>query len=236
MGKPPSDRQLPFEFPHDPGSGREDLIVSDRLNAAVAVVDRWPDWPSPVVILAGPTGSGKSHLASIWAEKVGARQIELSAPGSGADAVAAAASGPVLIEDIDRTGFDETALFHLINAVRAHGSAALITTRLWPAGWNVTLPDLASRLKAATLVEIGEPDEDLLAQVLVKLFSDRQLNVDDKVIGFLVARMERSLAAARHIVSRLDQLALARGTRINRARAAEVLAEMDAGSADTELS
>ena len=234
MARTPPTRQLPLEFDHDSASGRDDLIVSDRLSAAVAIVDRWPDWPSPVVILAGPTGSGKSHLATIWAQRVGARSVAIDKPDP--LVLESAAHGPVLIEDIDRTGFDETALFHLINAVREHGSAVLITTRLWPAGWKVTLPDLASRLKAATVVEIAEPDEELLAQVMVKLFADRQVAVDDRIIIWLVARMERSLAAARHIVTRLDQLALARGSKITRALAAEVMAEMDAGSDNTELS
>lgn len=234
MNKPPATRQLPLEFDHDPASGRDDLIVSDRLNAAVAIVDRWPDWPSPVVVLAGPTGSGKSHLASIWAERVGATRVSIDKPDP--MVLEHAAQGPVLIEDIDHTGFDETALFHLINAVREHGSAVLITSRLWPAGWHVGLPDLASRLKAATVVEIAEPDEELLAKVMVKLFSDRQLVVDDKIIVWLVARMERSLAAARIVVTRLDQLALARGTKITRALASEVLAEMDAGVSDIEVS
>ncbi|MCY0146447.1 DnaA regulatory inactivator HdaA [Hoeflea sp. G2-23] len=234
MAKPPPTRQLPLQFDHDPASSRDDLIVSDRLSAAVAIVDRWPDWPSPVVIVAGPTGSGKSHLAGIWAERVGARTVDVRSADAGV--IEIASNGPVLIEDIDRNGFDETTLFHLINAVREHGTAALITTRLWPAGWNVSLPDLASRLKAATVVEIGEPDEELLAQVLVKLFADRQVKVDDKLIFWLVARMERSLAAAQRIVTRLDQLALARGSRITRVLAAEVLAEMDAGAVDTELS
>jgi len=234
MNKPPATRQLPLEFDHDPASGRDDLIVSDRLNAAVAIVDRWPDWPSPVVVLAGPTGSGKSHLASIWAERVGATRVSIDKPDP--MVLELAANGPVLIEDIDHTGFDETALFHLINAVREHNSAVLITSRLWPAGWHVRLPDLVSRLKAATVVEIAEPDEELLAKVMVKLFSDRQLVVDDKIIAWLVARMERSLAAARIVVTRLDQLALARGTKITRALAAEVLAEMDAGVSDIEVS
>ena len=234
MARPPVTRQLPLEFDHDPASSRDDLIVSDRLSAALAIVDRWPDWPSPVVILAGPTGSGKSHLASIWAERVGATAVTVKTPDP--LVLEIAARGPVLIEDIDRSGFDQTALFHLINAVREHSGAALITTRLWPAGWNVTLPDLASRLKAATVVEIAEPDEELLAQVMLKLFADRQVAVDDKIILWLVARMERSLAAARRIVARLDQLALARGTKISRALAAEVMAEMDAGIDDTELS
>ncbi|MDP2121837.1 MAG: DnaA regulatory inactivator HdaA [Hoeflea sp.] len=234
MRKRPLTRQLPLAFDHDPASGRDDLIVSDRLSAAVAIVDRWPDWPSPVVILAGPTGSGKSHLAGIWAARVGARRVNLEA----ADPMLleTAGLGPILIEDIDRTEFDQTALFHLINAVREHNSALLITTRLWPAGWNVTLPDLVSRLKAATVVEIAEPDEELLAQVLVKLFADRQVVVDDRIILFLVARMERSLAAARAIVTRIDQLALARGSKITRALAAEVIAEMEAGKGDIEVS
>lgn len=234
MAKPPATRQLPLEFEHGSASGRDDLIVSDRLNAAVAIVDRWPDWPSPVVVLAGPTGSGKSHLASIWADRVGATRVSIDKPDP--MVLEHAAHGPVLIEDIDHTGFDETALFHLINAVRQHGSAVLITSRIWPAGWDVSLPDLASRLKAATVVEIAEPDEELLAKVMVKLFSDRQLVVDDKIIAWLVARMERSLAAARIVVTRLDQLALARGSKISRSLAAEVLAEMDAGVSDTEVS
>lgn len=234
MVKPPDTRQLPLEFDHGSASGRDDLIVSDRLNAAVAIVDRWPDWPSPVVILAGPTGSGKSHLAAIWASRVGAKRVAIDKPDS--MVLEAAAQGPVLIEDIDHTGFDETALFHLINAVRENGGAVLITSRLWPAGWHVTLPDLASRLKAATVVEIAEPDEELLAQVMVKLFADRQVVVDDKIIVWLVARMERSLAAARLVVTRLDQLALARGSKITRALAAEVLAELDSENDDTEVS
>tara|TARA_R110002020_G_scaffold189446_11_gene388581 strand:+ start:24927 stop:25631 length:705 start_codon:yes stop_codon:yes gene_type:complete len=234
MSKRPLTRQLPLEFDHESASGRDDLIVSDRLSAAVGIVDRWPDWPSPVVILAGPTGSGKSHLAGIWAERVGARVVNIERPDP--MVLEMAALGPVLIEDIDRSAFDETALFHLINAVREHESALLITTRLWPAGWNVTLPDLVSRLKAATVVEIAEPDEELLAQILVKLFADRQVAVDNRIILWLVARMERSLAAARAIVTRIDQLALARGSKITRALAAEVMAEMDAGKDDMEVS
>jgi chromosomal replication initiation ATPase DnaA len=232
--KPPPARQLPLAFEHDPASSRDDLIVSESLRGAVTMIDRWPEWPSSVVILAGPTGSGKSHLASIWADRTGAHRVNF---GARADkAIEAAASGPVLIEDVDRTSYDETALFHLINAVRAHGTTALMTARQFPAGWNVALPDLASRLKAATVVEIGEPDEELLAQIMVKLFADRQLNVDDRIVRWLVARMERSLGAVRHIVDGLDQLALARGSKITRALAAEALARMDHGSPDNEPS
>lgn len=219
MVRPPV-RQLPLSFHHDPASARDDLIVSDRLSAAISIVDRWPDWPSPVVVLTGPAGSGKSHLTAIWARKAGAEPITLHDDA----AIVAASAGPVYCEDIDRAGFDETRLFHVINAVRSEKTALLLTSRLWPAAWTVTLPDLASRLKAATVVEIGEPDDALLTQVLVKLFADRQLTIDSRVAAFLVSRMERSLAAAQLVVDRIDHLALARGTRITRALAGEALA------------
>jgi chromosomal replication initiation ATPase DnaA len=147
-------------------------------------------------------------------------------PRAGAEAARAAESSPVLFEDADRTGFDDTELFHVINSVRENGTSLLITTRQWPAAWPVTLPDLRSRLKAATVVEIGEPDEDLLAQVLMKLFADRQLYMDDKLVSYIVARMERSLDTAQTIVERLDRLAMSRGSRISRALAAEVLTEL----------
>ena len=212
--------QLPLQFSHDAARGRDDLLVSERLAAAVSVVDEWPNWPSPVIVLAGPVGSGKSHLAHIWRERAGATEIH---PIAGSDTSQIAATGPVLFEDADRRGFDETELFHVINSVRQHGHSLLMTSRMWPTSWAVELPDLKSRLKAATVVEIGEPDEVLLAQVIIKLFADRQLYIDDKLVGYIVARMERSLGAAQHVVDRLDHLALARGTRITRNLAAEVL-------------
>lgn len=215
--------QLPLAFDHDPATGREDLLVSDRLSAAIAIVDHWPDWPSPVVIIAGPVGSGKSHLASIWKERAGARVIH---PVADSDAALMAAEVPVLFEDADRQGFDDTTLFHVINSVRQHGTGLLMTSRLWPMSWPVMLPDLRSRLKAATVVEIGEPDDELLTQVLIKLFADRQLFIDERLVGYIVQRMERSLEAAQTIVERIDRLALARSVRLTRSLAAEVLEEL----------
>lgn len=226
MKSPKAIEQLPLAFQHVPASGREDLLISDPLSAAVTVVDAWPNWPSPVVILAGPVGSGKSHLAAIWQEKSGAAEIH-PIEGGGAEEIAAA--GPVLFEDADRRGFDDRSLFHVINNVRQHGHTLLITTRLWPMSWPVELPDLRSRLKAATVVEIGEPDDELLSQVIVKLFADRQLFVDDRLVAYMVARMERSLDAAQTLVERLDRLALARGSRITRVLAQEVLGNMAEG-------
>lgn len=220
VGKP---EQIPLDFRHPAASGRDDLVISDPVSAAAGIIDRWPDWASPVVIITGPEGSGKSHLAEVWRNKAKAVRVR---PVEGSDAVLKAGEGPVLLEDADRDGFDQTELFHLINAVRSARTSLLITARSWPMAWGVTLPDLASRLKAATTVEIGPPDDLLLGQILVKLFADRQIAADDRLIGYIVPRMERSLAAAVEIVEKLDRLALARGTRISRALAAEVIGSL----------
>ncbi|SMD09276.1 DnaA regulatory inactivator HdaA [Rhizobium sp. RU36D] len=215
--------QLPLAFTHAAAQGRDDLLVSSRMAAAVRLIDSWPNWPSPVVILVGPAGSGKSHLASVWRAASAAQDIH---PLEGEGSAAAAAAGPVLFEDADRVGFDDTALFHTINSVRENGTALLITARLWPLSWPVALADLRSRLKAATIIEIGPPDEALLSQLIVKLFADRQLHIDDRIVDYIVDRMDRSFDAAMILVERMDQLALSRRMRITRALAAEVLDEL----------
>lgn len=222
MADDKSGEQLPLAFGHVTESGRDALLISDPMSAAVTIVEQWPRWPSPVVILVGPKSSGKTHLATIWQLRTGAAALSADI---GSDAGRMAASGPVLFEDADRSSFDETAFFHLINTVRQHESHLLITARSWPVSWEIELEDLKSRLKAATIVEIGEPDDQLLAKVLFKLFADRQLHVDDRVIDYIITRMERSLNAALTIVERLDHMALARGKKISRSLAGEVLSD-----------
>ena len=226
-------RQLPLDLVHAPAHSRDDLIVGSSNAAAVALVDRWPDWPSPVVVLAGPAGSGKSHRASVWREAAGATQ--LGAGTLGREAVEAAEAGPVHIDDIDAAPLDETGLFHLINAVRQSGTALLLTSRRFPMAWGVRLPDLASRLKAASLVEIEEPDDDLLAAIVTKLFSDRQVEVEPHVVQYLVRRIERSLSTAIEVVERLDRAALEQKTRISRALAADIITAMDQGQASLDV-
>ncbi len=219
--------QLPLELSHDASRSRDDLVISDPLTAAVTIIDRWPDWKSPVVILCGPRGAGKSHLASIWRQQADALDIDLAQAGN--SVLEPARGRHVLIEDIDRAAFDETVLFHLINDVRQQGMSMLMTTRLWPAAWTVELPDLRSRLRAATVVEIGEPDDELLSQVIVKLFADRQVAIDARVVAYLVARMERSLETAQALVAEIDRMALSRRARISTALAGEALARLADG-------
>lgn len=223
-------RQLPLDLGHEPGYSRDDLIVSASNMAAVDIVDRWPGWISPVVVLAGPTGSGKTHLAAVWRAESDATVIDAHNIGA-----ASGKKGPFLIDDIGDGPIDEAGLFHLINSVRQSGSSLLMTSRKWPANWPVSLPDLASRLKAATTVEIGEPDDTLLSGVLYKLFADRQIAVDPNVISFLVSHIERSLSTANRIVERLDRAALEKKSKITRALAASVVTAIDEGQATLDL-
>lgn len=223
-------RQIPLDLGHEPGYSRDDLIVTASNMAAVDIVDRWPGWISPVVVLAGPTGSGKTHLAAVW--KAESNAIVVDARNIGP---ASGEKGPFLIDDIGDASIDEGGLFHLINSVRQSGSSLLMTSRKWPANWPVTLPDLASRLKAATTVEIGEPDDMLLSGVLYKLFADRQVAVDPNVISFLVSHIERSLSTANRIVERLDKAALEKKAKITRSLAASVVTAIDEGQAAFDL-
>lgn len=225
-------RQLPLDLGHSPGQSRDDLVVSQANAQAAALIDRWPDWPSPVVVLAGPSGSGKSHLAAIWREHSGAVQLTAS---DIVDHVADLGAAPVLIDDADLGRLDQEGLFHLINTIRGAGSYLLLTARTFPSAWGVTLPDLASRLKAAATVEIDEPDDLLLAGVITKLFADRQVEVEPHVVQFLVRRIERSLLTAIRVVERIDHAALEQNTRITRALAAETVNAIDEGQGELEL-
>jgi chromosomal replication initiation ATPase DnaA len=223
-------RQLPLDLEHAAGVSRDDLVVSRANAEAAALIDRWPDWPSPVVVLAGPPGAGKSHLAAIWRDVSGAEALDARNLGNhiGADR-------PILIDAIDAAPLDDPALFHLINAVRASATHLLMTSRRFPAAWGATLPDLVSRLKAATVVEIAEPDDLLLSGVITKLFADRQVEVEPHVVDYLVRRIERSLATAARVVGRLDHAALEQKARITRSLAAEVVTAMDQGQGELEI-
>ncbi|WP_306028828.1 DnaA/Hda family protein [Stappia sp. MMSF_3263] len=214
--------QLPLVLPHEVAFGRDDFLLGASNRAAFSLVEGWPAWPSQTAVIAGPVGSGKTHLAHVWQGVSGAPILAAGAL-RGEDVTALAANRAVAIEDA-HAGFDETALFHLFNAVRDSGASLLVTSRSWPQSWGLRLPDLASRLRAATPVEILEPDDDLLRRVLVKLFADRQIDIDPAVVEFLVVRMERSVAAAQILVEQLDQASLSAARRITRPMAAKVLA------------
>lgn len=215
-------RQLALALAHDESFAREDFLAGASNADALKLIERWPDWPDRALALVGPEGAGKSHLAAIWAEASGARRLSARALGE-TDLLHALATGALVVEDV-ADDLNERALFHLINLMREEEAYLLITARASPARWTVSLPDLASRLRAIPAVTLTAPDDALLRAVLLKLFADRQLGVDESLISYLVTRIERSFAAARAAVDLLDHEALRLKRPVTRALAAEVLA------------
>ncbi|SIO31362.1 dnaA protein [Rhodovulum sp. ES.010] len=218
-------RQLAFDLPVRPARGRAAFFVSPANALAVAQVEGWRGWPEGKLVLTGPEGAGKTHLAHVWAELSGARVVDAGTL-AGADLPALARSGAVAVEDADRIGGEaasETALFHLHNLLRSARGSLMLTARRPPRDWELALPDLASRVQAASRAQLAPPDDALLAAVLVKLFADRQLGVRPDLVTYLVGRMERSFAAAAAAVAAIDREALATGRKPGIALARDVL-------------
>ena len=220
----PQPTQLALALDHAESLAREDFLAGPPNAAALSLIERWPDWPSRTVLLRGPEGSGKSHLAAIWARMAGARTISPRTL-DGAEVPMALATGALVLENLAEGRFDEPALFHLLNLAREERAYLLITARTAPASWRVEVPDLASRLRALPVVAVTAPDDALLRAVIVKLFADRQLAVDESLVGFLATRIERSFGAARSAVSALDREALRLQRPVNRVLAGELFRE-----------
>jgi chromosomal replication initiation ATPase DnaA len=214
-------RQLALALDHSVSFSRDDFLSGPSNIAAFTLIERWPDWPDRIVALIGPEGSGKSHLAAIWAESAGAR-ISSAKLLSVTDVPSALATGALVVEDMEAADLDEQALFHLINLAREGGAYVLLTGRLAMAGFPVTIRDLASRLRAVPTVMLTPPDDALLRSLLVKLAADRQLALDEPLVNYLVNRIERSFAAARAAVQRLDDEAMRQHRPVTRALAAEL--------------
>jgi chromosomal replication initiation ATPase DnaA len=213
-------RQLAFVLPHAESFTRDDFLEGPANAAGLALIDRWPDWPNRVMFLLGPEGSGKSHLAAIWAEQSGARSTSAHAL-TAMEVPVALATGALVIEDLKAADIDERALFHLLNLAREDGAFVLMTARMPPT--EVELRDLRSRLRAVPAVELLPPDDHLFRALIVKFCADRQLAIDETVVSYLTTRLERSFAAVRQAVELLDAEALRLGRPVTRALAAELL-------------
>ncbi|MDE4131955.1 DnaA/Hda family protein [Phaeobacter sp. QD34_3] len=219
-------QQLSFDLPAKTALGRDDFFVAPSNAMAVALLDPGFSWPSGKLVLTGPAGSGKTHLAHVWAKASGARILQ--AKDLTEAMVPALAAGPVVVEDVPLIARDtaaQEALFHLHNLVLANGHAMMMTGRAAPNLWGLSLPDLQSRVQAATHAELQPPDDALLAVVLAKLFNDRQITPKPDVIPYLVAHMDRSFAAAARIVEQLDRLSLAEKRTLSRPLAVRLMSQ-----------
>ena len=234
-------QQRTFDWPVRPAFGREDFLVAPCNEAAVAWLDRWPDWPGPALVIHGPPGSGKSHLAEVWRGRSGAGVVEASSladvveASSLADATEASSLAQAVPDTARKTAalvvdglggrIDERALLHCYNGIAERGGHLLLTASAPPSHWPLALPDLASRLRLAPVVELGMPDDALLGALILKLFADRQIAVAPEVPAYVVPRIERTFEAVDTLVERLDRAALAEGRAVTVPLVRAVLAQ-----------
>jgi DnaA regulatory inactivator Hda len=221
-----NSRQRILDLQPAPARSRADFWAADSNRAALSLIDRWPDWPGFALALGGPAGSGKSHLLEIW--QASASAILLTARDITDEALGDImnAGQSLALDDADRRigdGVYERTLFHLYNALKEKNLFLLLAGSAPPARWPIQLPDLKSRLSSIPVAEIGAPDDALLGKLFAKLFADRQITVSAEVIQYLLPRMERSFAAARSLVEKLDELALAEKRPITLPLAKQVL-------------
>jgi chromosomal replication initiation ATPase DnaA len=206
---PKLPRQMPLDLQPRAGYAPEDFRMSDCNRAAAGWIERWPDWGGPLLIVHGPAGSGKTHLGEVWRAR---SKAVAGDPAKIAD-LRAGDIPAFFLDDADRNFIgrreEEEVLFHLYNYAATRNRHILLTAAAPPQEWNIVLPDLKSRLLAAPAVGIGPPDDALMAVVLAKLFSDRQVTVPPEVLSFLLPRIERSFGAARALADRIDRRALA---------------------------
>lgn len=225
--------QLRLKLDHTPPFRREDFIASGNTVEALRLLDAWPAWPGGALVLVGPAGVGKSHLGSAWAAAAKARVLDAAKPVSSQE-LERLEGHPVLVEDIDRAhvdaGWGET-LFHLINMAARPGGSLLLTARTLPTTWPAALPDLRSRLNALPVATLGEPDDAVLRVLLERFFRERNIRPADDLLPYLAHRIERSVAAARDIVARLDETADAQHRAVTKALARQLL-EVDAESGE----
>lgn len=217
-------RQLALALPHAESLSRDNFLEGPANAQALALVDAWPDWPNRVMMIVGPEGGGKSHLAAIWAAEAGARSVAAHTLTS-ANVPGELATGALVVDDLDPATFDARALFHLLNLAREDEAYILMTGRTAPSAFSVELRDLQSRLRAVPTVTLAPPDDHLFKALIVKFCADRQMVVDESLVSYLATRIERSFAAARQAVDLLDAEALRQRRPVTRALAVEVLKE-----------
>lgn len=221
-----TSRQLTLDLTTPPAHARADFLTAPANRAALDALDQPLSWPQGRMLLIGPEGAGKTHMAAFWAAENGARRISAAALRPDAADLLAAEGGAVVVEDADHAGFAagaEQALFHLWNLCGPRDCLLLLTARRAPRDWGLVLPDLRSRMDAMPQVHLGPPDETLLAAVLVKLFADRQLAVSAGLIDWLVLHMDRDLGLARRLVAAMDRAAMAEKGPVTRRIAADLL-------------
>ena len=201
--------QLSFSLPKKETLDRDNYFVSQANQGAVSLIEDWINWPSQKLILVGSEGSGKTHLGHLWASEVGATIINATTLME--QQISELSKAPVLVEDINeiqRNQPVEIILFHLHNLLHSEGHSLLMTSQILPGRLSFSLKDLQSRIEASTTAKLHPVDDNLLGAILIKMFADRQIYFSDKLLTYVLSRVERSYTAAKLFVEEVDSKAM----------------------------
>lgn len=201
--------QLPLSLVLPDEAAVREFFVTQANQLAYGWVEKWPDWPAPyhAVNIYGPKGCGKSHLADIFAAKVHSYKTQSLRQF---DRDVMTSFDAYVLEDLDNSAaWDEEALFHFMNYLAETGKSAFITSKapISQLGWR--LPDLASRMRALAAQQVALPDDDLVEALLDKYFANRQCQVAEPAMRYILARVERSYEALADIAQAIDKISLA---------------------------
>ncbi|MGY9034177.1 MAG: chromosomal replication initiator DnaA [Rhodobacterales bacterium] len=216
--------QLSFSLPKKETLDRDNYFVSQANQGAVSLIEDWINWPSRKLILVGSEGSGKTHLGHLWASEVGATIINATTLME--QQVSELSKAPVLVEDINeiqRNQPVEIVLFHLHNLLYSEGHSLLMTSQILPGRLSFSLEDLQSRIEASTIAKLHPVDDDLLGAILIKMFADRQIYFSDKLLTYVLSRVERSYTAAKLFVEEVDSKAMAESRVIGKKLVRDIL-------------
>jgi chromosomal replication initiation ATPase DnaA len=219
--------QLTFDLPTRPALERGDFFIANSNALALAMIEDCENWPQNKHLLVGPRGSGKTHLANVWANQRGARVI--ASRDITYQAVEEYAAQDLVIDDVPSLLGEqsrEATLFHIHNLCLANDNALLMTGTGDVSTWNCVLPDLASRLNGTRTARLDPPDDILFQALLAKLFADRQLFPPPDVFPYLLLRLERSYDAAQMAVNQIDRAALSRKRAITRSFVASIIDDL----------
>lgn len=224
------DRQIPLNFNPKPDYSRDDFMVSNCNLQAIRAIDSWPEWSFFAYILYGPKGCGKSHLAHIFAEHitktyykpVAVKIINANEISINKVALIHQQSRFLVVENLNPKANNE-ALFHLFNLYQNEGGYILFTAENAPARMNFKLPDLQSRLNMVPSIAIGEPDDEMLTALIVKLFTDRQIMITQEVLNYIIQNMQRSFSFAIKLVEEIDFISLAKKRAVSTAIVKEAI-------------
>ncbi len=213
--------QLLLKFDYKTNFNEHDFYLSKSNINAFNLINKWPKWQKKILNVSGEKFSGKSHLANIFKSKSKAYLINGKNINNSIFQKLKLYES-IIIDDFDECK-DEKILYSIFNMIDQDSKYLLINSSLPINEIKFNLPDLTSRSKNCLYVQIENPDDELIFAIILKNFSDRQINIEKKIIDFIIKRIDRSYRKIDEFIYKIDELSLKKKKPINFKTIKEIL-------------